>query len=121
MREILKQKEKAVDTSRSVCEDDSNICSNSLRSLSEEEPHRRSKRGQRPLTNSCDSRVEILEFKGKLDPDEFVERLGIVKQIFEYKEILEGKKIKLVAFRLRPTYVLNRLETKTIRLRLRRK
>jgi len=75
--------------------------SNSLRYSSEEEPHRRSKRGQRPSINVNDFRIEILEFEGKIDPDEFVEWLNTVERIFEYKDILEDKKVKLLAVRLR--------------------
>jgi len=42
-----------------------------------------------------------LEFKGKLDPDEFLEWMQTVERIFEYEEIPEDKKVKLVALKLR--------------------
>jgi len=50
-----------------------------LRSSSEEEPHIWSKGGRRPSINSNEFRVEILEFEGKLNPNEFVEWLTIVE------------------------------------------
>jgi len=56
-----------------------------------------SERGRRLSTNSNDFRVEIPEFEGKLDPNEFVEWLSTIEQIFEYKEIPRDKKAKLVA------------------------
>ena len=36
-----------------------------------------------------------------MDPDEFIEWLQIVERIFEFKEISEDKKVKIVALRLR--------------------
>jgi len=63
-----------------------------------EEPHVES--GD-PPTNSNDFRVEFPKFEGKLDPDEFLEWLHTVEQIFDYKEVPEEKKVKLVALRLR--------------------
>jgi len=100
--EALKKIKKAVRSPFDfVQEDDGKASSNSLRFLSEEEPPKRSKRRQRPLTNSNDFGVEILEFESKLDPDEFVEWLRIVEKIFEYEEVLEDKKVKLVALKLK--------------------
>ena len=52
-------------------------------------------------TNSNDFRVEISQFDGKLDPNEFVEWLSTVERVFEYKEIPKDKKVKLVIPRLR--------------------
>ena len=51
--------------------------------------------------NSNDFRVKIPEFEGELDPEEFLDWLHIVKRVFKYKEVLENKKVKLVALRLR--------------------
>jgi len=36
-----------------------------------------------------------------LDPDDFLEWLQTVERIFEYKEVPEDKKVKLVALKLR--------------------
>ena len=103
MVEVLKQKKAAVTSpSGSVREDEGNVSSNLLSSSNEgEQLHRRSRRWQKPSTNSNDFRVEIAKFEGKLDPNEFIEWLSTVKQIFEYEEIQEDKKVKLVALRLR--------------------
>jgi len=45
--------------------------------------------------------VEILQFQGKLDPDEFLEWRHTVERIFQYKHVPEDEKVKLVALRLR--------------------
>jgi len=36
------------------------------------------------------------EFEGQLDPDHFLDWLQTVERIFDYKDILEDKKVKLV-------------------------
>ena len=41
--------------------------------------------------------IEIPKFKGKLDPDAFLECLHIVEGIFNYEDVPEDKKVKLVA------------------------
>jgi len=51
--------------------------------------------------NNNDFRVEVPEFEGKLDPKEFLDWLHTVERIFEYKDIPNDKKVKLVALRLR--------------------
>ena len=67
----------------------------------DEIPFERRRRVVRPTFNSNDFKVEIPEFEGKLDPDEFHEWLQTVERIFEYKEIPDDRKVKLVALRLR--------------------
>ena len=51
--------------------------------------------------NNNDFRVEVPEFEGKLDPEEFIDWLHTVERVFEYKDIPDDKKVKLVAIRLR--------------------
>jgi len=67
----------------------------------EAEPRRTPRREWRAPSNSNDFRVDIPEFEGKLDPDEFLECLHIVERIFKYKHVPEDDKVKLVALRLR--------------------
>jgi len=67
----------------------------------DEEQRRTPRREWRTPSNPNDFRVKLLEFEGKLDPDEFLEWLNTVETIFEYKEVPEDKKVKLVALRLR--------------------
>ena len=67
----------------------------------EAEPRRMPKRECHRTPNFNDSRVDILEFKGKVDLDEFLEWLHIVEHILVYKEVLEDKMVKLVVFKLR--------------------
>ncbi|GKA55576.1 hypothetical protein Tco_0754648 [Tanacetum coccineum] len=46
-------------------------------------------------------KVEILEFSGKVHPEDFIDRLSIVERVFDLKDIHEHLKVKLVAIRLR--------------------
>ena len=64
---------------------------------SDEEVPRRKRQG----SNLEDFRVEIPEFEGKLDPDHFLDWLQTIERIFEYKEVPEENKVKLVALKLR--------------------
>jgi len=75
--------------------------SNALSFSEDDAPFERIRRRARPTFNSNDFKVEIPEFEGKLDPDEFLEWLQTVERIFEYKDIPEDRKAKLVALRLR--------------------
>ena len=47
-----------------------------------------------------DFRVEIPEFEGQLNFDDFLNWLNTVEKVFEYKEVPDDKKIKLVALKL---------------------
>ena len=65
------------------------------------------------------------EFEGKLDPNEFIEWLQTVERIFDFKEIPEDNKVKIVALRLRKyapyggqTLMLRELEKGRVRLLL---
>jgi uncharacterized NAD(P)/FAD-binding protein YdhS len=57
-------------------------------------PHRKSSR-------SNDTRVEIPDFEGKLQPGEFVDWLQTVERVFEYKEVPEEKKVKIIVVKLK--------------------
>jgi len=70
--------------------------SNALSFSEDDVPFERMRRRARPTFNSKDFKVEILEFEGKLDPDEFLEWLQTVERIFEYKDIPEDRKVKLL-------------------------
>ena len=50
--------------------------------------------------NLNDFRLDIPEFKCKLDPEEFLDRHSTVKRVFEYKDVPQDKKVKLVALKL---------------------
>jgi len=71
-------------------------------SIYEEEESRKPILARRPPINinPNDFRVDIPEFEGKLDPEEFLDWLSTVDRVFEYKEIPEDKKVKLVALKL---------------------
>jgi len=44
--------------------------------------------------------VEVPEFEGKLDSEEFFDWLHTVERVFDNKDIPNDKKVKLVALRL---------------------
>ncbi|KAJ0454022.1 putative nucleotidyltransferase, Ribonuclease H [Helianthus annuus] len=48
-----------------------------------------------------DIKVDIPEYDGKLDPDEFLEWLRTVERVFDYKQTTEDNKVKIVALKLR--------------------
>nr|XP_043633544.1 uncharacterized protein LOC122604740 [Erigeron canadensis] len=48
-----------------------------------------------------DIKVDIPEYDGKLDPDEFVEWLRTVERVFDYKNTTEENKVKIFALKLR--------------------
>ncbi|KAK1425775.1 hypothetical protein QVD17_21133 [Tagetes erecta] len=48
-----------------------------------------------------DIKVDIPEYEGRLDSDEFVEWLNTVERVFDYKQTSEENKVKVVALKLR--------------------
>ena len=56
---------------------------------------------RRPIVRNNDIKVDIPDFEGKLQPDEFVEWLQTVERVFEYKEVPEDQKVKIVAIKLK--------------------
>ncbi|KAK0598709.1 hypothetical protein LWI29_037260 [Acer saccharum] len=55
----------------------------------------------RETHRAFNAKVKIPEFEGKMQPDEFIEWLNTVDRIFEYQEVPEHRKVKLVAIKLR--------------------
>jgi len=88
-----------------------------LRNSSSSRPPGFARRGRRYSPNFNDFKVDIPEFEGKLDPDDFIEWLQTVERIFDYKEIPEDKKVKIVALKLRKYASLwwTNLVTKSVR------
>ena len=80
--------------------DGSNLKDNPFGSSSESsKSSRRQVRCSREVHN--DFKVDIPEFGGKLDPDEFLDWLQTVERVFDFKDIPDEKKVKLVALKLR--------------------
>ena len=42
-------------------------------------------------------KVEIPEFRGSLKPEDFVDWLNTVERVFDYYEVMDEKKVKLIA------------------------
>jgi len=99
----MRQKQKLQEDGERVGTDYGNEeqASNALSFSEDDVPFERTRRTAWPTFNSNDFKVEIPEFEGELNPDEFLEWLQTVERIFEYKQIPEDRKVKLVALRLR--------------------
>jgi len=67
---------------------------------SEEDEERRPRRTRRDKQHFMDFKVEIPEFEGRLDPDEFIDWMNTMERMFEYKEVPNDKKVMLVALKL---------------------
>jgi len=50
--------------------------------------------------NNLDFKVDIPEFEGQLDLDHFLDWLRMVERVFDYKDVPDEKKVKLVALKL---------------------
>ncbi|KEH43904.1 hypothetical protein MTR_1g105095 [Medicago truncatula] len=48
-----------------------------------------------------DMKVDIPDFEGKLQPNKFVDWLQTIEHVFDYKEIPEEQKVKIVAVKLK--------------------
>ena len=76
--------------------------SNSLGDFDENVYAKRSRMQHRPHGRSYnDFKVDIPEFEGQLDPDVFLDWLQTVKRVFEFKDIPDERKVKLVALNFR--------------------
>ncbi|VFQ86098.1 unnamed protein product [Cuscuta campestris] len=51
--------------------------------------------------SSSNFKVEIPTFDGKDDPEDFIEWLEMIERVFDYTEVPEDKKVKLVALKFR--------------------
>jgi hypothetical protein len=63
-------------------------------------PHPRNLR-LHDVQHHYDVKVDIPEFEGRMQPDEFIDWLNTIERIFEYKDVPEHHKVKLVAIKLR--------------------
>jgi hypothetical protein len=61
-------------------------------------PHPRFVRNSRP---GFDMKVDIPDFEGKMQPDDFIDWLTTVERIFDFKDVPENRKVKVVAIKLR--------------------
>ncbi|KAI5327722.1 hypothetical protein L3X38_027118 [Prunus dulcis] len=58
-------------------------------------------RGRDHYGRNFDMKVDLPEFEGTIQPDDFVDWLNTFEHIFDYKEMLDEKKVKIVAIKLR--------------------
>ncbi|KAL3518508.1 hypothetical protein ACH5RR_021097 [Cinchona calisaya] len=57
--------------------------------------------GQRNHRESYDVKVDIIDFEGQIHLEDFIDWLASAKLVFNYKSILENKKVKIVAIKLK--------------------
>jgi len=77
------------------------VFGHTLDSSSEDGPLRMTRQDSWNQASANNFKVEVPEFEGKLDPEDFLDWLHTVERVFEYKDIPEDKKVKLIALRLR--------------------
>ena len=75
------------------------VFSYNMDSPSGDEPFRMARRKPRIQANSNNFKVEIPEFKGKLDPEEFLDWLHAVECVFKHKDVPEDKMMKSGGFK----------------------
>ena len=61
----------------------------------------RSSRSQRRQLQMNDIKVDIPEFEGNLEPNDFLDWLQSVERLFKYKKVPEEQKVKIVAAKLK--------------------
>jgi len=81
-------------------EDDTNHFHNS--SSSEDLTKRRAQRNTRAYqAKDLGIKVDIPEFEGRLQPDDFIDWVCTVERMFELKDVLDDKRVKLIAIKLK--------------------
>ncbi|KAM1791319.1 hypothetical protein ACFX12_035298 [Malus domestica] len=50
--------------------------------------------------NDINMKVDIPEFEGRIKPDEFIDWLNTIERVFNYKEVPDHRKVKIVAIKL---------------------
>lgn len=63
-------------------------------------PYRHARRNY-DFQRDYDIKVDIREFEGRIKADEFIDWLNPVERIFDYKDVPEHFKVKLVAIKLK--------------------
>lgn len=61
-------------------------------------------------------KVEILEFHGNLQPEEFLDWIIIVEEVLDFKEVPDNKLVQLIATRFRGRAVAQQQQTKLTRV-----
>ena len=95
--QLMEEKRRGLRNSRSPTDHGEASHPNGASSEEEEEGRPFWSRGN----NNLDFRVDIPKFEGHLDPDLFLDWLRMVEQVFDFKDLPDEKKVKLVALKLR--------------------
>jgi len=69
--------------------------------LSEYDRERRPRRIRRGRHIALNFKVEILEFESQVNPNEFIDWMNTVERMFDYNDVPDDKKVKLIALKLR--------------------
>ena len=51
------------------------------------------------LQRGYDIKVDIPKFEGKMQPDDFINWLTTIERIFDFKDVPENRKVKIVAIK----------------------
>jgi len=63
--------------------------------------HRLEEVAHRHQLQMNDIEIDILDFEGNLQPDDFLDWLETIERVFEYKEVPEEQKVKIVTTKLK--------------------
>lgn len=69
--------------------------------MDKEDPLLRRPRRYQNYQHDNNIKVEIPEFEGRMQGDEFIDWLNTVERIFDYKNVTDDCKVKLVAIKLK--------------------
>ena len=99
MRQRRKPTRSSSSSSHTIQAEEEREESQSEGSPTEDETFRRPRHGRRQSTTEF--KVDMLEFEGKLDRDDFLKWMQTVERIFESKDIPDQQKVTIVARKLR--------------------
>ncbi|VFQ91642.1 unnamed protein product, partial [Cuscuta campestris] len=72
---------------------------NALQGSDHEDDASTSSTNKAKTNDGSDFKVDVPTFEGKNDPDEFLEWLDTVERVFDFKEVSDEKKVKIVALK----------------------
>ena len=99
--QAMKMKQKEIPSSHLSSESESMEDEVFDNPFSSQKKERRPRSSRRTQLQPMDFKVDIPEFEGQLNPDDFLDWLHTVERVFDYKDIPDDKKVKLVALKLR--------------------
>jgi hypothetical protein len=70
-------------------------------SSDEEAPHHNRTQRNSTVQRALDLKANILMYEGRIQPNEFIDWLNTVEHVFDYQNILNEEKVKIIAIKLK--------------------